>query len=144
MNRSEFEDVLNDAGVFYNGLRGPEHKAHMDSYMTCVNWEKLSAVWESVKDSCSMETWVEIANNYRKLSYLSPNCKLLHAYINNKLNIPYEDAEETVKVKVLERAFVVPKNFNSFSYKVKCGIANFMYGGMTYSDAMNKATVIHK
>ena len=35
------EDSLQEAAVFYNGMRGPGHTCHSDSYMTCVDFEKL-------------------------------------------------------------------------------------------------------
>jgi hypothetical protein len=37
----EVEDSLQEAGVFYNGIRGKGHTCHSDSYMTCVDFEEL-------------------------------------------------------------------------------------------------------
>lgn len=37
----EVEDSLQEAGVFYNGIRGPGHTCHSDSYMTCVDFGEL-------------------------------------------------------------------------------------------------------
>ena len=43
----DVEDHLQEAGIFYNGLRGEEATCHMDSYMTCVNFNKCLELMES-------------------------------------------------------------------------------------------------
>lgn len=41
-----FYDFLDDNCVFYNGFRGPGHRAHSDSYMTLVDYGRLRLVLE--------------------------------------------------------------------------------------------------
>ncbi len=84
MDVHELADVLYDAGVFYNGIRGKEHKAHMDSYMTCIEWSKLFEVWGSIKDTITKEQWIEIANYYQSHAYCSRNCGILASFIKNE------------------------------------------------------------
>lgn len=77
--RAEVEDYLQEQGVFYNGLRGEEHTAHMDSYMTCTNFMKLRAAWDVLKDRFSKEQWENMIAGWKYHAYCSPNCGIISA-----------------------------------------------------------------
>jgi hypothetical protein len=76
-NREEIEDFLQEKGVFYNGLRGEEHHAHMDSYMTCINWKKLEEAWNELKPKYTKEQWEDLIKHWKHFGYCSPNCTIL-------------------------------------------------------------------
>jgi len=90
----EIEDELHGAGVFYNGLRGEDSHAHMDSYMTCINYQKLDEMWGKLKDKFNKETWIEIAKYWRTQAYLSPNCFQLYCYVFRKFGIEPDFSKE--------------------------------------------------
>lgn len=76
-NREEVEDHLQEKGVFYNGLRGEEHHAHMDFYMTCINWKKLEECWNELKSRFSGEQWQNMIKQWKYHAYCSPNCGII-------------------------------------------------------------------
>jgi len=50
----EIQDYLQEQGVFYNGISGK--RAHRDSYMTCVDFEKLD---EALKADFDWQTFAD-------------------------------------------------------------------------------------
>jgi len=88
MNQDEFEDILHEAGVFYNGLRGKESTCSMDSYMTCINYAVFDQQWDLHGKRNTKEEWLPIIANWESHAYLSPNCYLIACLVKRKLNIP--------------------------------------------------------
>lgn len=142
MDKLELEDALNAAGVFYNGRRGEEHKAHIDSYMTCINWKKLDTAWETVKDYNPAEHWTVIAKEFSRNAYLSPNQGIIGDYILRKVGGTGGESPQAVtkmlKLRVLEKTFNVPKSFVKLPINVRAAIGNHMYGGLSYDEAVKK------
>ena len=54
----ELEDILQEAGVFTNGITGKQ--CHSDSYMTCVEYKPLFDLLSLVSDA-DKPRWVNIA-----------------------------------------------------------------------------------
>jgi hypothetical protein len=81
----EVEDILQEKGVFYNGLRGEDHHAHMDSYMTCINWTIFEKVWSELADKYTKNQWLGLVKYWEAHSYCSPNCGILAATIKRKI-----------------------------------------------------------
>jgi hypothetical protein len=80
----EIEDTFQDAGVFFNGIRGHGNKAHMDSYMTCIDYPVLIATWEKIRDSHSKTEWLELVKYWEGYAYLSPNCSQLASFVRKR------------------------------------------------------------
>ena len=79
------EDILQEAGVFYNGIRGPGNPAAMDSYMTCIDYAKLEETWEKLGAKRSVEEWLAVAGYWDSVAYQSPNCRQLAAFIRRRV-----------------------------------------------------------
>ena len=71
------EDHLQEAGVFYNGLRGEEATCHMDSYMTCVNFDKCFKIFES--NPFTMEQLEACIDYWQSNSNCQPPIKIVAA-----------------------------------------------------------------
>jgi hypothetical protein len=93
-NILDIEDALQEAGVFYNGLRGEDSHSHMDSYMTCINYKVLEDVWNKIKDKYVKEEWLRIAKYWNHNAYLSPNCYMLACFICRKIKVKMEEIKE--------------------------------------------------
>jgi hypothetical protein len=74
---NEVEDALQEAKVFYNGLRTEEDTAHMDSYMTCINYKIFFEMIEKLKDKYTVEQWKGMIKYWDYQSYLSPNSYII-------------------------------------------------------------------
>jgi len=86
-NIEELEDFLHSEGVFFNPLKGEKHIAHMDSYMTCIDFNILYKSFLAVKSNFSDEQWKEMIKYWKSHSYCSPNCGIIadmfSFYLNN-------------------------------------------------------------
>lgn len=92
----EVEDVLGEAGVFYNGFRGPTHRACMDSYMTCINEAVLNQKWNEIESNYTREDWLGLAEHWKSFAYLSPNCSMMAFFVKRKLDeIPLDITPST-------------------------------------------------
>jgi hypothetical protein len=91
MDELDVEDIMYEAGVFYNGLRDESSFSHMDSYMTCFNWDKLEDVWNKIVDKNSKEEWIKLAKYWDYQSYISPNCGMMSSFICGKMGIKRSD-----------------------------------------------------
>ncbi len=77
----EIEDHLQSKMVFESGFN-PGQCAHMDSYMTIINYQNLEAVLNS--DVFSKEDWLNACKEWEKVEYLSPIIKLLRLIVERK------------------------------------------------------------
>lgn len=73
----EMNDYLHQNGVFYNNLGGETRLAHMDSYMTCINFQKLEECWNYLKNNYTFEEWQKMIQEWKDNAYCSPNCGIL-------------------------------------------------------------------
>lgn len=83
----DIEDTFQKAGVFFNGIRGKDSHCHMDSYMTCINFEILEQVWNTIVDKYLYDEWVWVSNYWEKHSYLSPVFSMLSSFVNQKIGV---------------------------------------------------------
>jgi len=83
----EVEDAFQDAGVFYNGMRGEDSHCHMASYMTCINYNLLEKVWLTVADKYLKGEWLELAEYWEHQAYLSPVFSQLSSFVKNKMEV---------------------------------------------------------
>ena len=77
----DIEQYLQNKKVFENSWDG--ETAHMDSYMTVINFEKLEAAL--VKSPFSNDELLNAADEWQASSYLSPIHKLLSIYVKRKI-----------------------------------------------------------
>ena len=87
----EVEDILGEAGVFYNGFRGPGNRACMDSYMTCIEYTILEKKWNEIKDNYPQESWLALAAHWNSFAYLSPTCSLMASFVTRKIDKIFVD-----------------------------------------------------
>lgn len=76
----EIEDYLQEAGCFVNGLN--DRPAHMDSYMTVLEYPKLNKALDS--PPFTKEELLEAADNMIYFGYLSPIAALTGKIIKRK------------------------------------------------------------
>lgn len=81
----EMEELLQDAGVFRNGI--DDRPAHMDSYMTVIDFVIFEKTWFEIKDKFTKEEWLDSAEYWLSMGYLSPTIKLLSRLITRKFEI---------------------------------------------------------
>ena len=81
----EIADILYEKGIFYNGLRGEDSKANMDSYMTCINWTLFEQAWLELVNKYTKEQWLGLVKYWEAHAYCSPNCGILAATIKRKI-----------------------------------------------------------
>lgn len=79
----EIEDRLQEAGVIENGLDG--RPAHMDSYMTVIDYKKLDCAFNDMKNDYAAEQWRQIAGHWESHAYLSPNQAQLASYVKRQI-----------------------------------------------------------
>jgi hypothetical protein len=82
MNESdfwEFEDYLDSKNVYINGIDG--RTAHMDSYMTITDYNKLIPALQEIKERYTHNQWIEFHKYFNYMSYLSPNAGILASVI---------------------------------------------------------------
>lgn len=79
----EIEDRLQASGVFENGLDG--RPAHMDCYMTIIDYKKLDCAFKDMKNDYTAEQWRQIAGHWGSHAYLSPNQAQLAFWVKRKL-----------------------------------------------------------
>lgn len=95
----EVEDTMQEAGVFYNGLRGEDSHCHMASYMTCINYNLLEKVWLTIVDKYDKEQWLYIARYWMNQSYLSPVFYQLAAFACRKFGVEAETLKHEEKIE---------------------------------------------
>ena len=78
----DIEQFLQDENVFENGLNG--RPAHMDSYMTVIDFGKLKAA--VAKAPFSKDELFAACKEWEASSYLSPIHKLLSIYVKKMVD----------------------------------------------------------
>ena len=81
----EVEDSLQEAGVFYNGIRGPGNSSHPDCYMTIVDFGELEK-WVA-KGLFSTEQLVHCIAYWSTNPNMQPPLKLVASSISRRLGL---------------------------------------------------------
>jgi len=79
----EIEDHLQESGVFENGIDG--RPAHMDAYITVIDYKKLDCAFRDIKNNYTVEQWRQIAGHWESHAYLSPNQAQLSFWVKRQL-----------------------------------------------------------
>lgn len=77
----EVEDFLQNEGVFLNGNSG--ETAHMDSYMTVIDFVKLRSAVEKIKAELSEEEWAEVLDDWSDRQ--SPTTRAMSLFVGRQL-----------------------------------------------------------
>lgn len=77
----EFEDRLDEEKIFLNGIDG--RPCHRESYNTTMDFGRMKAFLEKVKDEYTLIEWRTLLNHFRSISYLSPMNGLTAIMIQN-------------------------------------------------------------
>ena len=80
----EMEDLFQEAGVFVNGLT--DRPAHMDSYMTVLDFTVFEKTWLEIKDKFTKEEWLDSSEYWISMSYICPMASLLGKTITRKFS----------------------------------------------------------
>lgn len=78
----EIEDLLDEFDVF-EGLDG--NPAHMDSYLTTLNYTKFYVAFEKIKSLYTITQLKDVAEYWIKQNYISPMCGLAGRIMLRKL-----------------------------------------------------------
>lgn len=81
----EMEETFESEGVFVNAIR--ETPAHMDSYMTVMDFPKFFEAWDKVKEKFTREQWISACDYWLMQNYLSPMAGLLARMVKRKLEV---------------------------------------------------------
>ena len=81
----EMEDLFQEAGVFVNGLT--DRPAHMDSYMTVLDFTVFEKTWLEIKDKFTKEEWLDSSEYWISMAYICPMANLLGKTITRKFEI---------------------------------------------------------
>lgn len=75
----DFEDRLDEFGIFTNGIDG--RAASREAYMTMMDFDKMKEFLLLNKNKYSYTEWSSIKNHFQNISYLSPMNKLCQLQI---------------------------------------------------------------
>lgn len=81
----DMEQAFSNAGVFRNGIS--DRPAHMDSYMTVIDFVRFDETWTKIKNDFTREEWKAACEYWLSQNYLSPMAGLLARLVQRKLDV---------------------------------------------------------
>lgn len=75
----EFEDKLDAAGIFRNGITGA--LCHREAYMAIMSYDKMDIFLAEQKENYAPSQWLALYQHFRSMGYLSPMNSLVASRI---------------------------------------------------------------